>query len=111
MFEKIHASTIDKYMKYKRIFGFYDENYKGKIIKQHFKREAFKKKKNKIKNLIGPPNGCFSVTESMSVTYIQVENTSPPLCTKDIFWFWLNFNALSTILHLHNFIFQLPNKL
>ena len=30
MFEKIHASTIDKYMKYKRIFGFYDENYKGK---------------------------------------------------------------------------------
>ena len=30
MFEKVHASTIDKYMKYKRIFGHYDENYKGK---------------------------------------------------------------------------------
>ena len=30
MFEKIHASTIDKYMEYKRIFGHYDENYKGK---------------------------------------------------------------------------------
>ena len=29
MFERIHASTIEKYMKYKRIFGFYDENYKG----------------------------------------------------------------------------------
>ena len=24
---------------------------------------------NKIKNLLGPPNGCFSVSKSMSVTY------------------------------------------
>ena len=47
MFEKIHASTIDKYMKYKRIFGFYDENYKGKIgkiLKQHFKGSIQKEK-------------------------------------------------------------------
>ena len=25
---------------------------------------------NKIENLLGPPNGCFSVSESMRVTYL-----------------------------------------
>ena len=30
MFEQIHASTIEKYLKYKRITSTYDENYKSK---------------------------------------------------------------------------------
>ena len=34
----------------------------------------------KIENLLGPPNGCFSVSESMSVTYLQTDrvNTRGP---------------------------------
>ena len=49
----MHASTIDKYMKYKRIFGFYDENYKGKIakiLKQHFKGSIQKEKEQDRKS-------------------------------------------------------------
>ena len=31
-FEKIHASTIEKYMKYKRIESLYDEKFEGENI-------------------------------------------------------------------------------
>ena len=35
---------------------------------------------NKIENLLGPPNGCFSVSESMRITYLQTyrANTRGP---------------------------------